>query len=121
MKNTLRTYLDNRALLTPFIISLLLFVALILLCALHIRPSELQVPVRYTSFGVTNFYTEQWFYQLMFLLFGAVTVGVHAFIGAQLYEKKGVRFARMFSWLTVIVMTITFFTVIAIFRIADLS
>jgi len=121
MRTTVRTTVKDRAYMTPFIIGGLLLLSLFILGIISIRSSELQVPVRYTSFGVTNFYTEPWFYQLSFMLFGAVVYILHGFVGVQIYKKKGDKFATSFQWFTVVIMLITLLTTYAIFRIADLS
>lgn len=121
MKTTFKTALRNRSYLTPLVVGSLLLLSLFVLGAFNIRASKLQVPVRYTSFGVTNFYTEQWFYQMVFLFFGAVVLAVHTALAVQLYKKKGESFAVAFQWLTAVVLALTFLTVLAIFRVADLS
>lgn len=117
---TFRTAVTNRQFLTPMIIGGLLVFILLVMGAFHIRVSELQVPVRYTSFGITNFYREQWFYQLAFLVFGLSVYLFHAIISVKLYKKKDERFAIAFQWLTVAILTITVVTVAAIFQVADL-
>ena len=95
-------------------------VVLFILGISHIRISELQVPVRYSSFGITNFYREQWFYQLTFMLFGMSVYLVHTLIGLKLYQKKGHKFAVAFQWLTVAILAIIVVTVAAIFQVAEL-
>lgn len=120
MKATLLTSLKNRAYLAPFVLGGLLVVALLLLGAGHIRYSELQVPVRYTSFGITNFYREQWFYQFAFLAFGVLVYVFHTLLGLKLQQKKGGDFGLAFQWLTVAILFMTLVTVAAIFRVADL-
>lgn len=121
MKATFTTLLKNRAFLTPFLISLLWVVALVILGLINIRPSELQVPVRYTSFGIANFYTEQWFYQLTFLVFGLLVFAINTAFSVQLSTRKDESFAVAFQWFTAILLGLVFLTVLAIFRVADLS
>lgn len=121
MKTSFNESLKNRTYMTPFVIGGLIVLLTFVVGVFNIRATELQVPVRYTSFGVTNFYTEQWFYQLVFMLFIAVVFAIHSFISLQLYKKKGVNFAVAFQWLTVVVLVLIFLTTLAIFRIADLS
>ncbi len=120
MRTTFQTTLKDRAYLTPLVIGGLLIIALIIMGIINIRISELQVPVRYSSFGITNFYREQWFYQIAFLVFGLLVYVLHNLIGFRLYEKKGHTFAVAFQWLTVIILLITIITVSAIFQVADL-
>jgi heme/copper-type cytochrome/quinol oxidase subunit 4 len=93
---------------------------LLIMGATHIRVSELQVPVRYSSFGITNFYREQWFYQLTFMVFGLIVYLMHTLAGLKLSEKKGPDYMIAFQWLTVVILVITVVTVAAIFQVADL-
>lgn len=120
MRTTFQSSIKDRAYVTPLIVGGMLVVILLIMGASHIRFSELQVPVRYTSFGITNFYREQWFYQLAFMVFGLTVYVLHTLVGLKLYQKKGKGFAVAFQWLTVAVLAITVVTVAAIFQVADL-
>lgn len=120
MRTTFQSSIKNRAFLIPLVIGAALVLILLILGASNIRPSELQVPVRYSSFGITNFYREQWFYQLTFILFGFALYAVHALVSVKLYQKKGAQFAVGFQWLTVALLLMTVITVAAIFQVVDL-
>lgn len=120
MKTTFQSSIKNRSYLAPLVIGALLVIILLIMGAVNIRVSELQVPVRYSSFGITNFYREQWFYQLAFMAFGLIVYVMHTMIGLKLYQKKGHDFAVAFQWLTVAMLIFTLITVGAIFQIADL-
>ena len=119
MRTTFQSSIKDRAYVTPLIIGGLLIVILLIMGASHIRISELQVAVRYSSFGITNFYREQWFYQLAFMVFGLAVYILHSLLGLRLYQKKGKPFALAFQWLTVVILLITIVTVAAIFQVAD--
>lgn len=119
MRTTFQSSIKDRAYLAPLIIGAILVVILLVMGATHIRVSELQVAVRYSSFGITNFYREQWFYQLAFMVFGLAVYVLHTMVSLKLYQKKGQAFAVAFQWLTVILLLITVVTVAAIFQVAD--
>ena len=119
MRTTFQSSVKDRAYLTPLIIGGLLVVILLIMGASHIRISELQVAVRYSSFGITNFYREQWFYQLTFMAFGVSVYVLHTLVGLKLYQKKGQSFAVAFQWFTVALLAIAIVTVAAIFQVAD--
>lgn len=119
MRTTFQSSVKDRAYLAPLVIGALLIIVLLIMGASHIRISELQVAVRYSSFGITNFYREQWFYQLTFMVFGIAVYVIHTLVGLKLYQKKGQRFAVAFGWLTVALLAITVITVAAIFQVAD--
>lgn len=120
MKTAFQTSLKDRSFITPLIIGGVLVVVLLIMGAAHIRVSELQVPVRYSSFGITNFYREQWFYQLTFMVFGIAVYVLHGLTSLKLYDKKGPTFATGFQWLTVGILLYTLVTVGAIFQVANL-
>lgn len=120
MRDTLQASVKNRAILAPLVVGALLVIVLLLMGAFQIRVSELQVPVRYSSFGITNFYREQWFYQLTFMVFGIGAYLLNALISLKLYQRKGELFAIGFLWLNVAVLIMTLVTVGAIFKVADL-
>jgi hypothetical protein len=119
MRTTFQSSVKDRAYLTPLVVGGLLVIILLVMGASHIRISELQVAVRYSSFGITNFYREQWFYQLTFMVFGIAVYVLHTLVGIKLYQKKGQSFAVAFQWLTVALLAITIVTVAAIFQVAD--
>ena len=120
MKKTFTTSLRDRTYLTPLILSALLVIVLLVLGASNIRVSELQVPVRYSSFGITNFYREQWFYQLAFVIFGVIVFGLNTALGVKLAKTKGREYAVFFQWVSVLLLTISVLTVAAIFHVAEL-
>lgn len=120
MRTTFQSSIKDRAYLTPLILGGLLIIILLIMGASHIRISELQVPVRYSSFGITNFYREQWFYQLAFIAFGLAVYVLHTLVGLKMYEKKGHSFAVAFQWLTVAILLIAVVTIAAIFQVAEL-
>lgn len=121
MKTSFRTTIKDRAYLTPLVISGILLLILLIMGLIHIRYSELQVIVRYTSFGITKLYKEQWYYQLNFMLFGLIVYAMHTLIGLRLYQKKGQEFAIAFQWFTVAVLAITVAIVGAIFRVSSIG
>jgi cytochrome c biogenesis factor len=120
MRATFKSSIKDRAYVTPLVLGAILVLILLVMGASHIRISELQVPVRYSSFGITNFYREQWFYQLAFMVFGLMVYVIHTLVGLKLYEKKDHQFAVGFQWLTVVILAITVVTVAAIFQVAEL-
>lgn len=120
MRTTFQTSIKNRSYVTPLILGGILVIILLILGATNIRISELQVPVRYSSFGITNFYREQWFYQLTFIVFGIAVYLMHTLLGLKLYQKKSHDFAVAFQWLTVAILAITVIIIAAIFQVADL-
>lgn len=98
-----------------------LLVIIVLTAVVYIRPSDLQVPVRYSGFGITHFYRDKWFYELLFVLFAFLVAAFHTLISAKLLQIKGREFALGFLWLTVIVLVVSAVFILAILRVASLS
>lgn len=99
----------------------LLLAVIIITGAAYIRPSDLQVPVRYSGFGITHFYRDKWFYEILFIVFALLVAVSHTLISAKLLQIKGREFALGFLWLTVIVLVVSAVFILAILRVASLS
>jgi hypothetical protein len=110
----------DRGFLAAWLVSLIVFVAIAILCIFEIRPSDLQVPIRYTAFGITNIYRAQWYSELAFAGFALLVMGLHTVIAVRLYSIKNRDIARGFMWLTAIVLAIAFLIFLAIFRVISI-
>lgn len=98
-----------------------LLVAIIVISIVYIRPSDLQVPVRYSAYGITNFYRDKWYYEIVLALFGFVMAGMHLAISVRLFQSKGREFTLAFLWLSVGLLAIATAMLLAIFQVASLS
>jgi hypothetical protein len=120
-KHTLKQAFSDRAFFFAWLLMALLAVAIIILGATYIRPSDLQLPVRYSSFGITNFYRDKWYYLISFVLFGLLVLVMHTGISLRLLAAKGRAFALAFLWMTVAMLLIASVTIYALFRVVTLS
>ena len=121
VKQTLRQALGDRAFFFAWLLMTLLVVTIIILGASYIRPSDLQLPVRYSSFGITNFYRDKWYYLISFVVFGLIVLVMHTGISLRLLTAKGRAFALAFLWMTVAMLLIASVTIYALFRVVTLS
>ncbi len=95
--------------------------AVIVMGAIYIRPSELLVEVRYSDFSQAGFYRDKWYYLLSFVVF-AVGIGVaHSAIAAKIYRLKGRVAAISFLWLSVAILLVAAVYIRAILNIVKLS
>lgn len=94
---------------------------IVIIGAIYIRPSDLQVPVRYSGYGITHFYRDKWYYEIVFIVFAVLVAFFHTIISAKLLEVKGRQFALGFLWLTVVILAIAAVFILAILRVAALS
>ncbi len=121
IKQSLPLALKDRTYMTVWAAGLLVLIVLLIVGVFYIRPTDIQVPVRYSSFGITHFYSEKWFYQLNFVIFGIFIWVFHSLVALRLLAQRGRGFAMAFQWLTVGMLTITLATVITILRVVSLT
>ena len=118
--NIRKTFIEaakNRNLLIAGIVLGVLLLAILVVAAFNIRPNELQVPLRYSAFGITNIYREQWYYEFAFVGFAIVTAVCAYAIALKMFATKSAEFATYFLWLASIVMAIILVMIVAIFRV----
>ena len=122
MKTHIRVALKHAIRDRSWVISALVLIFLALLLAiilvLQIRPSDLQLPVRYTSFGSTNFYRDKWYYLLSFVFFGIFVMLMNLAISLKLYEQKGRQLSILFLGFSTAIIVIAYFVISLLFRIA---
>lgn len=117
IRTTLRQAITDRGFLTASVVSGVVLLAIGVLCAVVIRPNELQVPIRNTVFGITYTYREQWYNELSFALFAVIVAVINTFLAAKLYVSKDRRYGIAFQWLSAILLVISFIILVAIFRV----
>jgi len=121
IKETISEMLHDRSMVIALLAVVGLLVAIVIISVIYIRPSDLQVPVRYSAFGITNFYRDKWYYEIILALFGFVMAGLHMAISVRLFQLKGREFTLAFIWLSVGLLAITAALLLAIFQVASLS
>lgn len=121
IRQSLSTIFNDRGFFVLWLLMLVMVVVVIVIGAIYIRPSDLQVPVRYSSFGITNFYREKWYYLLGFMVFALMMAVFHTGISLRLLAAKGRPFAIVFLWLTITLLAVTAVTFLALFRVVSLS
>jgi hypothetical protein len=90
------------------VILLLLAVSLSIYIGIRVGPSDLQLVSRYSAFGISHLYTEQWFYLILFAVFGFIAAISHIAIATKLLIVKNKPLAYMFTWLGIIVLLLAF-------------
>ena len=121
IKETISQMLRDRSMVIALMVIVLLLVTIIVIGAIYIRPSDLQVPVRYSAYGITNFYRDKWYYEIILVLFGFILAGLHLSISVRLFQTKGRQLSLAFLWLTVGLLAITATLLLAILQVASLS
>ncbi len=112
--------LRDRGYMIALLVSVVVFLALVGLFAFEIKPSDLQVPIRYSAFGITNIYRAQWYHELAMAGFALLVLVLHTSIAFRLYSLKGRRYAVAFQWLTVLMLAMSFLVFLAIFKVISI-
>ena len=120
IRESLQTILGDRAFFAAWLLMLVLVLVVIVLGSVYIRPSDLQVPVRYSSFGITNFYRDKWYYLISLVVFALVIAVMHTGISLRLMATKGRAFAITFLWMTIAMLIVSTVTIYALFRVVTL-
>ena len=113
--------LQDRVLTILLIGYLLLIVVLFVLSAINIRPGDLQLHTRYTSYGVTHYYTDQWYYLFAFLGFNTIFALSYLIIVVKAFFSKGLWAARVLLTLGIVMLTTSLIYQLVIFKIVGFS
>lgn len=120
IKESFRKLLSDKYLLA--LISFLIFLAIVcsIIVGFSVHPRDLRLPSHYSAYGITHFYFDQWFYLLVFVIFGIITAVLHSVIAVKLLIVKGHSLAVMFAWSGVGVILLGLFTALAVLNVQKL-
>lgn len=121
IKTTFQEIASDRkmlALLSAVTVGALVYVAYV---AISIQPSDLQLAIRYTSFGETQYYRDRWFYLLNFIGLGVLFLLAHLSIIAKLHVTGMKPLAYAFSWFSILMLVMMFIYTYLVLGIAYLS
>lgn len=96
-------------------------VAYIAYVGFSISASDLQLAIRYTSFGETHFYRDKWWYMLGFIGFGLLFIVAHIGMVTKLFAIGFKQFAYSFAWLSLILLVLMFAYTYSVLSIAYLN
>lgn len=120
-KQLLTQLVRNKRLLLAVVILIVAAASFIVYVGLSIQPSELQVVTRYSAFGITHFYRDQWFYLISFGIFGLLMAALHCVLAAKLVMINKNSLATTLVWFGVALIGISWATCHAVFKVAALS
>ncbi len=115
-----RHALQDRPLVISWLVLLISSLIVAVIFATQIQASELNIPIRYTAFGVgiTHIYNDSWYYLLNFIIFIIGSLIVHTLIGLKLFSQKGSVLARLFIYISIILLCIEYFLISSVLGIA---
>lgn len=102
-------------------LNLLLGLAVIILIGLSIQPKETQVIAQFSSFGVTGFYRNYWYYLWGYALLELIILGVHGALSLKLHQTGRRDLALALLWSTVGMSIIVLIFARSIIKIAALG
>jgi hypothetical protein len=113
--------LKDQPLLIGVVVVFLMVLAYVIYVLFNLHPTDLQVAIRYTAFGGTQYYRGKWYYLLNFVAFGIFITVAHTLIVAKL-QSRGLRsLAIGFIWLTILLLVVSFVVTRFILQVASLS
>lgn len=121
LQATIRQILADRPLMLLAMAITLGGIAYIGYVGISLSPSDLQLAVRYTSFGETHFYRDKWWYLLSFIGFGILYIIAHVGITVKLFAVGYKQIAYAFGWLSLIVLVLMFVYTYSVLGIAYLN
>lgn len=121
VKTTIQSILSDRPLSLLLMAILLGGVAYIVYVAINLSASDLQLAVRYTSFGDTHFYRDKWWYLFSFIGFGILFLIAHIGLTVKFVAIDLKQLAYAFGWLSMIVLVLMFAYTYSVLGIAYLN
>jgi hypothetical protein len=119
-KQIIKQILSDRLLLLLTLGSSFLGLLIVIISVFRLEASDVQLPVRYSEYGLTTLYREQWYYLLTFVGFGLVLLS-HPILTAKLLQQKTREYAVGFGMLSILVGFIALLVTLAVFRVASYS
>jgi hypothetical protein len=86
-----------------------------------VHQTDLKVVTHYTAFGATNFYRDQWYYLITFVLFGIIIAVGHSLIALKIFAIKGLELSLAFIWMSVIMVGIAAVIIHQVLKVAALT
>lgn len=85
-------------------------IVILITTSLRIQPSDIQVPVRYTGYGVTLIYRDYWYTQLAYAGFAVTIATINIFLAVKLYQLRrllGLGWLALSAFLVVIAIIVS--------------
>lgn len=107
---TLKNMVRDRVLVSLIIGLVIISVLFCLYAGLSVHASDVQVATHYTGFGETNYYRDQWYYLLSFVVFGLFVAILNTAIAGKLFSLERPSLAR--AWVVLSICTIVIAAII---------
>ncbi len=121
IRSTIKQVLADRVMTLLSLGLILGGIGYIVYVAFNLSASDLQLAIRYTSFGETHFYRDKWWYLLSFAGFGLLFIVAHVGMLAKLYVIGLKQLAYAFACLSVVILVLMFVYTYSVLNIAYLN
>lgn len=119
-KRELVQFSRDRLAMTLLIAFLLTVVILIIMTIANIHVSDVQLPVRYSGYGLTNIYRDRWYSLLSFGLFALLLGGVNSYLIVKTHStRRGLSLGL--SLVSLSIGIVALIVASAVFRLAAVS
>ncbi len=110
----------DRALMASWLLLAIICILVTIALVFRIHPAELNTQTRYNAFSAPYIYTNPWYYLLPVALFSLMVLVVHTVIAIKLYLGDNKYMARLFLWLSILVVVIGAFVSSAVLGLASI-
>ena len=123
--NTIRTSISTIASKDRPLLGLCIFILLVtLFIATYgiflINPNDTQIATKYSAFDETQYYRNQWYYLISFIIFPVFIGILHTILVAKMYMRNMVQYSYGFAVITLVLLLISVFIIGSVFGIAYL-
>lgn len=120
IKDSFKKLFDDKYLLSLVALMAILALFCSVVIGLSVNPRDLLLPSHYSAYGFTHFYFDQWFYLLVFVVFGIIVAALHSLLSVKLLIVKGHSHAVFFAWVGIGVIILGLITAFAVINVQDL-
>ncbi len=120
IKDSLKKLLADKYLLSLVVFMFLFAVSCAIIIGLNVHPRDLRLPSHYSAYGITHFYFDQWFYLLVFVVFGLVVFTLHSVIAVKILIVKGHSMAIMYAWSGIGIIILGLVTALSVLNVQKL-
>lgn len=96
---------------------ILVAVSFAIYIGVSVRPSDLQLVSHYSAFGVTHLFRDQWYYLLLFGVFGLGVATIHTALVTKLLVEKDRNIAIFLAWLTIAILVFAWMSTYAVINV----
>ena len=110
----------DRVLMASWLFLALICIAVVILFVFRIHPTELNTQTRYNAFSAPYIYTNPWYYLLPTALFSLMVLVLHTIIAIKIYLSSSKYIARLFLWISIMLVVIGAFVGSAVLGLASI-